>query len=436
MQQETIAIHGGAAAGHAAGAVVVPIYGTVSYEFDSAEHAAALFNLEAEGYRYSRISNPTVAELEQRLALLEGGIGAVAVGSGQAALTYALLNLVQPGQNIVAAPQLYGTTHTLLQHLLPGFGITVKIARSDTAVDLEAQIDEQTRGVFCETIGNPAGNVVDIEAVAHMAHRANVPLIVDNTIATPFMLRPIEFGADIVVHSLTKFLGGHGATLGGIIVDSGRFDWQRHQALFPKFCEPDASYHGLIYTEHFGKAAYIARCRSVFLRVAGATLAPASASLLLMGVETAALRMDRHAENAARVAGFLADDPRVDWVNYLGFPENPYFDLARRYLNGRAPSVFTFGLAGGYPSAARFYDALRLIKRVVNFGDVRSLACHPASTTHRQMSAAQQHAAGISPEMVRLSIGLENAHDIIADLDQALRAARASHPILEDVILP
>ncbi len=423
MHLETIAIHGGAAAGYPAGAVMVPIYETVSYEFESAGHAAALFNLEVEGYRYSRIANPTVDALERRLALLEGGVGALAVSSGQAALTYALLNLVRPGQNVVAAPQLYGTTHTLLTHLLPGFGIEVKIGRSDQAADLAPLMDEQTRAVFCETVGNPAGNIADIERLATLAHSAGVPLVVDNTMATPFLMRPIEFGADIVVHSLTKFLGGHGTTLGGAIIDSGRFDWARQRQLFPMFCEPDSSYHGLIYTEHFGAGAYIARCRSVFLRVAGATLAPASAFTLLTGIETAALRIDRHVENAARVARFLLADNRIGWVNYIGFPDNPYHDLAHRYFSGRAPSVFTFGLAGGYVAAARFYDALQLVKRVVNFGDVRSLACHPASTTHRQMSVDQQRAAGISPEMVRISVGIENAEDIIADVNQALNVS-------------
>jgi O-acetylhomoserine (thiol)-lyase len=425
MHPDTIAVHGGATAGFPEGAVATPIYQSVSYEFESADHAAALFNLEVAGHRYGRISNPTLTVLEQRLALLERGIGALVVSSGQAALSYALLNLVRPGCNIVATPQLYGTTHTLLRHVLPGMGTEVRFAASDRPADTAALIDEQTSAVFCETVGNPAGNVIDIEAFSNAAHRFGVPLVVDNTIATPFLLRPIEFGADIVVHSLTKFLGGHGAALGGAIIDSGRFDWAEQRTRFPMFSEPDTSYHDLIYSEHFGASAYIARCRSVFLRATGATLSPHSAFLLLLGIETAAIRMDRHVENAAHIAQFLACHPLVNWVNYLGFADNPYRPLVQRQLCGRAPSVFSFGLAGGYPAAARFYDALGLFKRVVNLGDVRSLACHPASTTHRQMTVAQQRRAGVSPEMIRLSVGIEGVDDLIADLAQALTASGA-----------
>ena len=423
MRAETIAIHGGYSAGQNERSVAVPIYETVAYTFDSADHAAALFNLDVDGHRYSRISNPTNTVLEQRLALLEGGIGALAVGSGQAALHYAILNLTGAGRNIVAAPQLYGTTHTLFAHLCPSLGINVHFADSDRPGDIERLIDDNTRAIFCESIGNPAGNIVDLRAVAAVAHRHLLPLIVDNTIATPFLLRPIEHGADIVVHSLTKFLGGHGATLGGAIIDSGNFDWARYPTRFPMFNQPDLSYHGLIYADHFGKSAYIARCRSVFLRVTGATLSPMSAFMLLQGIETAAVRVDRHVENARRVAGYLRSDPRISWVNYAGFPDNPHHDLAARYLNGRPPSVFTFGVKGGLPAAVLFYDSLKLIKRVVNLGDTRSLACHPASTTHRQMSQDQQRAAGISPELVRISIGIEHVDDLIDDLDQALEKA-------------
>jgi O-acetylhomoserine (thiol)-lyase len=426
MHPETIAVHGGATSDPHTGAVAVPIYETVSYEFESADHAAALFNLETEGFRYSRISNPTLAVLEARLALLEGGSGALAVSSGQAALTYALMNLMRPGQNVVATPQLYGTTHTLLQHYLPGVGMAARFAASDRPEDVAALIDADTRAVFCESVGNPAGNIVDIEAMAEVAHAHGLPLIVDNTIATPFLLRPLDFGADIVVHSLTKFLGGHGATLGGAIVDGGRFDWRGNADKFPMFYEPDASYHGLVYADHFGPSAYIARCRSNFLRVTGAALSPTSAFYLLMGIETAALRIDRHVANAFQVANYLQSDPGVSWVNYIGFTGNPYHRRAQHYLGGRAPSVFTFGLAGGYPAAARFYDELKLVKRVVNLGDVRSLACHPASTTHRQMNLSQQRSAGISPEMIRISVGIERAEDIIADLAQALAASAAA----------
>ncbi len=428
MRTETIAVHGGYPAGQNERSVAVPIYETAAYAFDSADHAAALFNLEVEGHRYSRISNPTNAVLEKRLALLEGGVDALAVGSGQAALNYAVLNLVSPGQNIVSTPQLYGTTHTLFAHHFPSLGIQVRFAAGDKQADIEPLIDANTRAVFCETIGNPAGNIVDIEALAGLAHRHGVPLIVDNTIATPILLRPIDHGADIVVHSLTKFLGGHGATLGGAIIDGGNFDWTRAPERFPMFNQPDASYHGLVYSEHFGAAAYIARCRSVFLRVTGATLSPMSAFFLLQGIETVAVRMDRHVENARRIAFYLRSDPRIAWVNYAGFPDNPYHALALKYLGGRASSVFTFGLVGGQEAATRFYDALKLVKRVVNLGDTKSLACHPASTTHRQMSAAQQRAAGITPELIRISLGIEQVDDIIDDLNQALDQAILPHP--------
>ena len=419
-RRETIAIHGGYDTEPTTHAVAVPIYQTVAYEFDSAEHGAALFNLEAEGFRYSRISNPTCAVLERRVAQLEGGLAALATGSGQAALYYAVANLMDPGKNLVSVPQLYGTTHTLFAHFFRRQGIEVRFAASDRAADIERLIDDDTRAVFCESVGNPAGNMCDIEALARVAHAHGVPLIVDNTVATPILLRPIEYGADIVVHSLTKFLGGHGTTMGGIVVDAGNFDWSRDPERFPMFNEPDASYHGMVYADHFGASAFIERCRSVFLRTTGAVLSPLSAFLLLQGIETVALRVDRHVENAAKVADFLRDDPRVAWVNYVGFPDNPFHTLAQKYLGGRACSLLTFGAVGGYAGAVRFYDALKLVKRLVNLGDAKSLACHPASTTHRQMNAAEQAMAGVTPEMIRLSIGIEHADDIVADLDQAL----------------
>ncbi len=422
IRRETIAIHGGYEDDPATHAVAVPIYQTVAYAFDSAEHGAALFNLEADGFRYSRISNPTCAVLERRVAQLEGGAEAMVVGSGQAALHYAVANLLEPGKNLVSVPQLYGTTHTLFAHYLRRQGITVRFAPSDQAAAIAALIDDDTRAVFCESVGNPAGNMCDIAALARVAHAHGVPLIVDNTVATPILLRPIEHGADIVVHSLTKFMGGHGTTMGGAIVDGGRFDWRRHPGRFPMFNEPDESYHGLVYTEQFGATAFIARCRSVFLRTTGAVLSPLSAFLLLQGIETVALRVERHVENARLVAEFLRRDRRVDWVNYVGFTDNPYHALAQQYLGGRACSLLTFGARGGYDGAVRFYDALRLVKRLVNLGDAKSLACHPASTTHRQMTPAEQAKAGVTPEMIRLSIGIEHADDIIADLDQALDA--------------
>lgn len=423
MRNETIALHSGYEVDPTTKAVAVPIYQTVAYAFDSAEHGAALFNLEVEGYRYSRISNPTNAVLERRVTALEGGLEALSLSSGQAALHYSVLNLTEVGRNIVSVPQLYGTTHTLFAHVLPKLGITVRFAENDRPDALEKLVDNDTRAFFCESVGNPAGNICDIEALANTAHQHGIPLIVDNTVATPILLRPFDYGADIVVHSLTKFMGGHGTTMGGIIVDSGNFPWAKHAKRFPMFNEPDVSYNGLVYTDHFGPAAYIARCRSVYQRTMGSVLSPLSAFLLLQGIETVALRVERHVENAKRVAEFLRDDARVAWVNYVGFPDNPYNALAQKYLDGRACSLMTFGVHGGFEGGKKFYNALKLIKRLVNLGDAKSLACHPASTTHRQMSVEEQRKAGVRPETIRLSIGIEHADDIIDDLDQALDAA-------------
>jgi O-acetylhomoserine (thiol)-lyase len=402
--------------------VAVPIYQTVSYAFDSADHGAALFNLETDGFRYTRIGNPTNAVLERRVAALEGGIEALSVASGQAATNYAVANLAELGTNIVSVPQLYGTTHTLFAYILPRQGVEVRFSEDDRAESVERLIDERTRAVFCESVGNPAGNVCDIAALAEVAHGHGVPLIVDNTVATPILLRPIEHGADIVVESLTKFMGGHGTTLGGIVVDSGRFPWTEHRRRFPMLNEPEKSYHGLVFTERYGPAAYIARCRAVSQRTTGAVLAPLNAFLLLQGIETVALRIERHVENGAKAAQFLRAHPAVAWVNYAGFPDSPYHELAMKYLGGRACSLLTFGVAGGFENGKRFYDALKLFKRLVNIGDAKSLACHPASTTHRQMSADELLKAGVRPETIRLSIGIEHIDDIVADLDQALDA--------------
>jgi O-acetylhomoserine (thiol)-lyase len=431
MRSETIAIHAGYEPDSATNSVAVPIYQTVAYAFDSADHGAALFNLEAEGYRYSRIANPTTSVLEKRIAELEGGVGALAVATGQAALHFSIVNLADVGGNIVSVPQLYGTTHTLLGHVLPRQGITTRFADSDQADDIERLIDENTKAVYAETIGNPAGNVCDIEALARVAHRHGVPLVVDNTVATPILLRPFDYGADIAIHSLTKFLGGHGTTLGGAIVDSGRFRWADHADRFPAFNQPDASYHGLVYAERFGAKAYIERARSVYQRTMGAVLSPFNAFLLLQGIETVALRIERHVENARKVAGFLRNDPRVEWVNYAGFADSQYYPLVEKYLGGNASSLFTFGIKGGLEAGKAFYDALKLITRLVNIGDAKSLACHPASTTHRQMSAEQQRVAGVLPETIRLSIGIEHADDIIEDIDQALAKACSPHNRLE-----
>jgi O-acetylhomoserine (thiol)-lyase len=423
MRHETIALHAGFETDSATRSVAVPIYQTASYDFENAEHAAALFNLEAEGYRYSRISNPTNVVLERRVAALEGGVEAMSLASGQAALHCAIANLVEPGRNIVTVPQLYGTTHSLFSHHFPNNGVTVRFADSDRPEAIAALIDDDTRAVFCESVGNPAGNVADIAALAEVAHGHGMPLVVDNTVATPILSRPIEHGADIIIHSLTKFMGGHGTTLGGIIVDGGNFPWDRYPERFPMFNKPDASYHGLVYTQRFGRAAYIARCRSVFLRTLGAALAPMSAFLLIQGIETVALRVERHVENAAKVAEFLRADARVDWINYAGFESNAYHGLVQKYLGGRACSLLTFGVQGGYSGGTRFYDALKLVKRVVNLGDAKSLACHPASTTHRQMPPQDQLKAGVTPSTIRLSIGIEHIDDILADLDQALAEA-------------
>ena len=424
MKSETIAIHGGYEGDPTTKAVAVPIYQTVAYAFDSAEHGAALFNLESEGYRYTRIANPTNTVLERRVAALEGGLEALSVSSGQAATNYAVLNVTELGTNIVSVPQLYGTTHTLFAHVLPKQGIEVRFAETDYPEAIERLIDKNTRAVFCESVGNPAGNICDIEALAEVAHFHGVPLIVDNTVPTPILLKPFAHGADVIVHSLTKFMGGHGTTLGGIIIDSGKFQWKEHPERFTMFTVPDPSYHGLVYSEHYGDAAYIARCRSVHQRTTGSVLSPLSAFLLLQGIETLPLRVERHVENARQVAEFLRDHRRVDWLNYVGFPDSPYHALALKYFGGRACSLLTFGVKGGFAAGAKFYDALRLFKRLVNIGDAKSLACHPASTTHRQMSIDEQAKAGVGPETIRLSVGLEHIDDILSDLDQALDAAK------------
>ena len=419
----TLAVHAGAQPDPTTGARVTPIYQTTSFVFNDADHAASLFGLQAFGNIYTRIGNPTNAVLEERVAALEGGTAALAVASGHAAQVVVLQQLLRPGDEFIAARKLYGGSINQFNHAFKSFGWNVVWADPDDIESFERAVSPHTKAIFIESIANPGGSVTDIEAVSAVARKAGVPLIVDNTLATPYLIRPIDHGADIVVHSLTKFLGGHGTTLGGAIVDSGRFPWREHAARFPKFNEPDASYHGLIYTERFGNAAYIARCRSVFQRTTGAVLAPLSAFLLLQGIETVALRLERHVENGRRVAEFLCADPRVAWVNYAGFADNPYYALAQKYLDGRAASLLTFGIVGGLEAGKAFYDALKLFKRLVNMGDAKSLACHPASTTHRQMSAEQQRMAGVLPETIRLSIGIEHSADIIEDIDQALDKA-------------
>jgi O-acetylhomoserine (thiol)-lyase len=423
MRDETISIHHGYETDPTTKSVAVPIYQTVAYEFDSADHGAALFDLEVPGNIYTRLSNPTTAVLEQRVAALEGGCAALAVGSGMAAIHYAIVNIAEAGNNIVCLPQLYGATYTLFEHVLRKQAIDVRFAKSEALADVEALIDGKTSAVYCESIGNPGGNIADIEALANMAHAHGVPLIVDNTIATPMLVKPIKFGADVVVHSLTKFFGGHGTTMGGAIVDSGKFPWKKHADRFPMLTQPEAAYHGVVYTEQYGDSAYVARCRTVCQRNTGAVLAPLSAFLLLQGIETLPLRMERHIENTAKVAAYLETHPLVEWVEYVGRQGSASEVLAKKYLDGRGGTFVTFGVKGGFEAGKRFYDALGLFKRLVNIGDAKSLACHPASTTHRQLTPEELERVGVKPEMIRLCIGIEHIDDILADLEQALHAS-------------
>ncbi|MFY9752356.1 MAG: O-acetylhomoserine aminocarboxypropyltransferase/cysteine synthase family protein [Candidatus Acidiferrales bacterium] len=422
MKRETMALHVGYDGDPTTRAVAVPIYQTVGFEFDSAEHGAALFNLEVQGNIYTRIGNPTNTVLEKRVAALEGGVEALSVSSGMAAVHYALWNITEAGNNIVSLPQLYGATYTLIAHLMPKQGVEARFAASDSPQDAEKLIDKNTRAVFCESVGNPAGNVADIEGLAKVAHRHGVPLIVDNTVATPVLLRPIEYGADVVVHSMTKFMGGHGTTIGGMIVDSGKFPWLEYADRFYMLTRPEPAYHGVVYTEHYGPAAFVARCRTVAQRNTGATLSPFNGFLLLQGIETMALRVERHVENARRVAEFLRGHRRVQWVNYAGFPDSPMYAMAQRYLGSKRCSLLTFGVKGGFEAGTKCFDAFKLFKRMVNMGDAKSLSCHPASTTHRQLTAEEQKKAGVTPEMIRLSVGIEHIDDILADLDQALES--------------
>ena len=423
MKDETLAIHAGFKSDPTTNAVSVPIYQTVAYEFESAEHGAALFNLEVEGNIYSRIMNPTVDVLEKRSAELEGGIAGLCLSAGSAAVNYAILNIAESGNNIVTVPQLYGGTYTLFKHMLPKLGIDVRFAADDSAETIQALIDDKTTAVFCESIGNPAGNIVDIEALATMAHAHGVPLIVDNTVATPALIKPIAWGADIVVDSLTKYMAGHGNTLGGVIVDSGNFPWAEHAEKFHMLTEPESSYHGVVYTEALGPAAYIGRARTVPLRNTGSALSPMNAFLILQGLATLPLRMERHCDNALAVANYLEKHERVEWVSYGGLASSPYYDLAQKYTGGKPSGLLTFGIKGGFDAGVKFYDALDMFLRLVNIGDVKSLAAHPASTTHRQLSDEELVSAGVTPDMIRLCIGIEHIDDILADLDQALAAS-------------
>ncbi|MGR5176379.1 O-acetylhomoserine aminocarboxypropyltransferase/cysteine synthase family protein [Vibrio mediterranei] len=420
MKDETLSIHHGYQTDPTTKSVATPIYQTVAYEFDSAQHGADLFNLEVPGNIYTRIMNPTNDVLEQRMAALEGGIAGLVVSAGSAAINYAILTLAEAGDNIVSTPQLYGGTYTLFAHMLPKQGITVKFAKDDKPESIAELIDTNTKAVYCESIGNPAGNIVDLAGIATLAHEQGVPVIVDNTVATPVLCKPIQHGADIVVHSLTKYVGGHGTSLGGVIIDSGNFPWDQHKERFPVFNQPEPSYHGVVYTEAFGPAAFIGRARTVPLRNTGSALSPMNAFMLLQGLETLPLRMERHTENALKVAQYLQNHDKVSWVSYAGLEDSPHYELAQKYMGGKPSAILSFGLKDGYEAGVRFYDALAIFKRLVNIGDAKSLACHPASTTHRQMSETEQLEAGVKPEMIRLSVGIEHIDDIIADLEQAL----------------
>lgn len=422
MRDETLSIHFGYETDPTTKSVATPIYQTVAYEFDNAQHGADLFNLAVPGNIYTRIMNPTNDVLEKRVSALEGGIAGLAVSSGSSAIHYAILTLAQMGDNIVSTPQLYGGTYTLFAHMLPNMGIEVRFAKDDKPESLAELIDDKTKAVYCESIGNPAGNIIDLAKLSELAHAQGVPVIVDNTVATPAVCKPIEFGADIVVHSLTKYIGGHGTTLGGMIVDSGKFPWADHKERFPVFNKPEPSYHGVVYAEAFGPAAFIGRARTVPLRNTGSALSPMNAFMLMQGLETLTLRMERHCENARKVAEYLQNHDKVSWVSYAGLPDSQYYPLAEKYMKGKPSGILSFGLKDGYDAGVRFYDALQIFKRLVNIGDAKSLACHPASTTHRQLDEAEQKQAGVSPEMIRLSVGIEHIDDIIADLEQALNA--------------
>jgi len=419
MKDQTLAVHAGFKSDSATKAVTVPIYQTVAYEFDDAQHGADLFNLAVPGNIYTRIMNPTTDVLEQRCAQLEGGIGALGLSAGSAAINYSVLNIAEQGNNIVSVPLLYGGTYTLFRHMLPKLGIEVRIAADDSVEAMQSLIDDKTTAVFCESIGNPAGNIVDIELLADMAHAHGVPLIVDNTVATPALIKPIKWGADIVVNSLTKYMGGHGNSLGGVIVDGGQFPWADYPEKFHMLNTPEESYHGVIYTEALGEAAYIGRARTVPLRNTGSAISPMNSFLILQGMQTLPLRMERHCDNALAVAKYLSDHPMVSWVKFAGLPDSPYYDLAQKYTGGKPSALLTFGIKGGFEAGVKCYDALELFVRLVNIGDVKSLAAHPASTTHRQLSEEELAQAGVTPDMIRLCVGIED----IADLDQAIAAA-------------
>lgn len=422
MKRETIAVHGGFSSDPTTRSVVVPIYQTTSFTFDDTQHGADLFDLKVPGNIYTRIMNPTTDVLEQRVAQLEGGVAALAFASGMAAITAAVQNLVEAGDNIVATAQVYGGTYTFFRHTLRAQGVEARLVDGRDPAAFAAAIDAKTKLIYCESIGNPAGNVVDIAALAEVAHKAGIPLVVDNTVPTPVLCRPFEHGADIVVHALTKYMGGHGNSIGGIIVDSGNFDWASNPR-FPQFSTPEPAYHGVVYTESFGAAAYVARARTVALRNTGGAISPFNAFLILQGIETLPLRMERHCSNALALATYLRQHPKISWVNFGGLEDSADYPLAQKYIDGGIPSsLFTFGIKGGLDACTRFMDKLELVKRLVNIGDAKTLACHPASTTHRQLSDDELKTAGVGKDLVRLCVGIEHIDDLIADIEQALAA--------------
>jgi O-acetylhomoserine (thiol)-lyase len=420
MQLESIALHHGYTSEATTKAAAVPIYLTTAYTFDDTQHGADLFDLKVPGNIYTRIMNPTTDVLEQRVAAMENGIAGLAVASGMAAITYAIQCICEVGSNIVSTSQLYGGTYNLFAHTFPKQGIDTRFVSYDDFEGFDKAIDSNTRAIFCESIGNPAGNIVDIEKLAEIAHKHGVPLIVDNTVATPFICKPIDLGADIVVHSLTKYIGGHGTAIGGIIVDSGKFDWVANKERFAVLNEPDPSYHGVVYTEALGAAAYIGRCRVVPLRNTGAAISPFNAFQILQGLETLGLRMERHCENAEKLAAFLEAHEKVEWVKYAALKSSNDYQNCQRITGGRASGILCFGIKGDVKSGGQFIDSLEMILRLVNIGDAKSLACHPASTTHRQLNTEELAAAGVSQDLIRISVGIENIDDIIADVSQAL----------------
>jgi len=423
MKIETIAIHGGYSPEPTTKAVAVPIYQTTSFAFDDTQHGADLFDLKVEGNIYTRIGNPTSSALEKRVAAMEGGIGALALASGMSAITYAIFAIAQQGDNIISTASLYGGTYNLFAHTLPRLGIEVRFVDHHDIDAMRANIDGKTKAIFAESLGNPAGNIFDITPVAEMAHAQGVPLIIDNTVPSPYLCRPFEHGADIVIHALTKYMGGHGTSIGGVIVDSGKFPWAEHAERFPMLNEPDPSYHGVVYTREMGDAAFIGRARVVPLRNMGAAISPFNSFQIMQGIETLPVRMDRHCENAMLVAKYLETHPKVSWVRYAGLDSHPDKPLVDRYMGGRASAILSFGIKGGAVAGGKFIDALNLIVRLVNIGDAKSLACHPASTTHRQLSPEEMETAGVSEDLIRLSIGIEHIDDILADLEQALTQA-------------